>query len=147
MSNNTAEILKRIRAELDNIESGVKPIEPSEYPDNLMGGVVIHSNGQIQEVIFTDIRLVRKTFDQGNWFATVAEAEIEVKRRAVIQKMRRYGFKPDWGDDNQDKHAICNGLTNPKVCQGVGLFEVYFESKEKAQECIDALGAEILEVL
>ena len=144
MINNTAEILKRIRAELDNIESGVKPIEPSEYPDNLMGGVVIHSNGQIQEVIFTDIRLVRKTFDQGNWFATKEEAELEVKRRAVIQKMRAYHLK---GGNYGVYYNVTTREFGAELCVCTPLFEIYIRSPENAQACIDALGSEILEVL
>ena len=151
MINNTAEILKRIRAELNDIENEVKPVEPSKYPDNLMDGYMILGDGSISDA---KRYICERYFLQGNWFATKAEAELEVRRRAVIQKMRAYGFVPDkdyveqsvWLIDYDKESKL---LGTDVWCQyiGYGLFSIYFESKEKAQECIDALGAEILEVL
>lgn len=144
--------IKEMRDEINKIldDAEVKPVD-SGYPDNLMEGWVILHHGSLQQAIST--LHAKRSFNQGNWFATKEEAELEVRRRAVIQKMRAYGFKPDWKNPQQHKcgllaeqsRGIC--IPNANAFQGEGLFEVYFETIEQAEACVKALGDEILEVL
>lgn len=131
-------------------ESALEPV--NHYPDNLTTGFVISGPGIIHAGRVSPRRYLEECFDQGNWSATGAEAELEVKRRAVIQKMRSYGFVPDWSIRGGNKFSLKSGAINGLVVdcwaiQGLGLFEVYFKTRERAQACIDALGTEILEVL
>lgn len=136
----------------DNQKPVVKAV--SKYPDNLSGGWIIYGDGSISKATYNLEEVVKAYFDQGNWRATKEEAELEVKRRAVIQKMRGYGFTPDWGDIDQRKYFFqyCNERQTwfkdfTTGYKGDGLFEVYYETEEKRQACIDALGDEMIEVL
>lgn len=154
MIENIEQILTGIRKVL---EAEMKP-EPvvSKYPDNLMDGWGVGICGTITKIVnlVCNKTFAQQIFDAGNWFATKEEAELEVKRRAVIQKTRAYGFVPDWSDRQEYKYAItfdrCEDdfdVAYDTYDQGVSLFEVYFETEEKRQACLDALGDEILEVL
>lgn len=137
MTKTTEEILSGIRKLLEEQD---KPV--SHYPDNLMDGWVIDGSGEVESADMCVRVYVVRCFDQGNWRATEAEAELEVKRRAVIQKMWAYG-------DDSGEHLL--HLHNDEIRVTIGcnliLLPVQFATHEKAQACIDALGAEILDVL
>lgn len=161
MTKDIKDLLKDISDKLGQIVvwTSATPEPISHYPDNLMEGWVISRSGEPAKISVFCIAEshAKQCFDQGNWRATEAEALLEVKRRAVTQKMRAYGFTPDWSDSlNQRKCFLTNMSSETQGGlrvqfdyrgQGLGLFEVYFETEEKAQACLDVLGDEILEVL
>jgi len=128
----------------------------THYPDGLMGGWFAGVLGDAQNIKGSGFGLLEATclFDQGNCRATKALAEKEVAKRAVIQKMKRYAFEPDWSDHDEHKHYLCYNhakyiLRAYTTCfyQGEALFEVYFKTSKNAQACIDELGGKIKEVL
>ena len=44
-----------------------------------------------------------QTLDQGNWRWTREEAELEIKRRAAIERVRRYIVSNDLLEEDKDK--------------------------------------------
>lgn len=131
-------------------ESALELIEPEkrEYKFFIFakGDVVCRS-----QLVDYEIELY---ISQGNAFYTREEAERERDKRALIVKMRdEFGFEPDWSDGKQKLWGIFynreeNGLSvDWWTGVGIGLFDIHFETREKAQACIDKYGEQIKKVL
>lgn len=91
-------------------------------------------------------------------YPTKELAQEEAKLFSLMQKMRHYtrwanqqdNFVPDWSDVKQNKLFIEVLIDNIRVYASKsirnGLFQCHFKTKERAQECIDIFGKEIIEV-
>ena len=82
----------------------------------------------------------------GNLFKTKEEAEFEAERLKVIAEMKEFAFEPDWNDVSQLKFCIYYNYRIEAIKIDYyytdKYVDIYFESAEKAQECINAVGAD-----
>ena len=81
--------------------------------------------------------------DIGNIFRTRDEACFAVEKLKVEAELRKFSRPFVWGEENWILYMsayrnIFLGYENDEVCQGV----IYFESEEKAEEAIEAVGEE-----
>lgn len=83
----------------------------------------------------------------GNVFLTREEAEKEIERRKVKQRLKELAnfWEPDWGDITENKYYIYYNHDEEKfeidfywIYQDLN--GVYFETEEQAQSAIDELG-------
>jgi hypothetical protein len=84
---------------------------------------------------------------QGNIKRTLEEAERERDRRAVMTELRGManGFVPDWGHKNNkvkwflemDDYSVIHAIGSYQIRR---MNQVYFRTKEDAQDAIEALG-------
>ncbi len=92
MTKNIEEILSGIRKVLEENDKQKEPVK--EYPDNLMDGYLIFGCGKIHSASCAyPLEIIKDYYDHNNWRPTFKTAEKEVKRRAVIQKIRHTSKK------------------------------------------------------
>lgn len=92
----------------------------------------------------------------GNCFATIKEAEFAAGKQKVLTELKRYALEHnegeiDWKNREQMKYSIVLlGRHSPNVCS-LTIFEtnsfsdigqIYFSSREIAENAIEAVGAE-----
>lgn len=88
-------------------------------------------------------------YDFGNYFRTEEEARFEVERLKVIAELREYATSAndfDWKDSYNKKYMIVLESDEVKAdyfcsCQ---TSDLYFKSKEQAEDAIRAIGRERL---
>lgn len=90
--------------------------------------------------------------DLGNVFKTKEEAEAEVKKMKLLNKIKDLtkGFEPNWRDEDERKYSIVYDYLR-NTFRVLWTFDThrpfglpYFASKEDAQHVIDTLGDELL---
>lgn len=86
----------------------------------------------------------------GNYFKTKEEAEFELNKRLVYQKLKDYALEHnegeiDWKNSKQEKWFIaydsqikCLGCYNKFICYDIG--QIYFSSRKIAQEAVETIG-------
>ena len=88
-------------------------------------------------------------FAIGNVFLTEEDAEFEVERLKVIAELKKYAKEfsdEEWKDNKTQKYYIVYRYSDDYIRSILTYTSkdgvLYFESKEKAQEAIDAVGEE-----
>ena len=82
----------------------------------------------------------------GNCFRTREEAEFEMERRKVFTEMKKFAEPEDREWDGENKHwEICVDMSTKGIYYAYNETEkchcMYFESREKAEECVRTIGA------
>lgn len=106
----------------------------------------INGNGIANELHWVYDIVDKGLYSIGNCFQTKEEAEFEVERLKVIAEMKEFAFEPDWDNESQLKRYIYYNYPideiNIDCCRINKYVDIYFESSKKAQECINAVGAD-----
>ena len=111
----------------------------------------INSNGEIEYRYYKNrnINDKRRICNIGNYFKTDEEAEHMVEKLKVIKELQDFAFENrdeeiDWVDNEQDKWEISYKDSNVEpICNNyyrAQAFNIYFASKEIAQEAIKKIG-------
>lgn len=106
----------------------------------------INSYGQAAHEIWNNNRIDNDRYEIGNLFKTKAEANSAIEKLKVIAKLKEYAEPKNRAWDGSNLHYfICYNHTPFNevgiVCTNcVKRNEIYFETKEKAQQAIDAVG-------
>ena len=95
-------------------------------------------------------------FSQGNIFKTKEEAKLESKRRALLQKFRKFrddyneGWKPDWTDMTEAKWSavLSDGKLEALSMYANNSFDTFghFKNREDCQRAIEIFGKEIIDL-
>ena len=111
----------------------------------------INGNGIANELHWVYDIVDKGAYSIGDCFQTKEEAEFEIERLKVIAEMKEFAFEPDWNDVSQLKYCIYYNYHKDEI-MGPALqieyyystkyCDIYFESFKKAQECINAVGAD-----
>ena len=133
--------------ELLNIkESKVwKPNRGDEY-------YYIYADGDIKKLIYCGAHYDNDCLLLGNVYQTKEEAEFAVEKRKIEIELQRYADEHndeiDWNNCNQWKFYIFYDCFNKKIYIDCYLTyksnDVYFTSKEIAEQAIEAIGEERL---
>jgi len=80
----------------------------------------------------------------GNCFKTREEAEFEVERLKVIAEMKKFAESEDREWDGENEHWMLYIDTHGDVNYGYNNLyryaHIYFETQEKAKECVESIG-------
>lgn len=107
----------------------------------------INSNGDIKLSYYNTRSIDKRCI--GNYFKTDEEAEHMVEKLKVIKELRDFALEHndeeiDWVDNEQDKWEISYKDSNVEpICNNyyrAQAFNIYFASKEIAQEAIKKIG-------
>lgn len=108
------------------------------------------ASGIIQGAFWHDDISDHNRLSIGNISLTEEAAEFARERLEVIAELKRYAKEfsyEEWRSANTQKYYLCYNWTNDEVNTDYNYFSSYgnqllFESGEKAQEAIDAVGEE-----
>lgn len=135
------ERLNQLKAE-DMAEANVWP----KYGDRYF---VIFDSGRIDWVVWYGTSADNERLSIGNCFRTEEDAEFVVERLKVLADMRKSAFEPDWKDNRQQKWSIFYDCEDNTIQYPACRFyskgmDMYFESRERAKECVATIGEERL---
>lgn len=140
LANELEEIRKQLE-EAEKKESGRwKPQVGEKYWS-------IDSGGSPSEADWDGCRIDKNRYAIGNRFKTREEAEFITERLKVFEEMKEFEESPEyeWDCKNHHYYLKYNGIYNETNIDYTIDFrrnDIYFETKEKAQECIDKVGAD-----
>ena len=112
--------LKKQRAELDR---KIYMLECTECP--LKEGDkfwYVDQFGNIEHRIFGNHEWIKQAMSQGHIFYSEQEARLESKRRDLLNRVKIFrdkcnnNWKPNWEDDNEEKHYMCYTKDNYLAC-------------------------------
>ena len=141
------QFLKLLNVDADIVEAeNVKEPEEKEWPQDVDDYYYIHSDGSIsRSVFYLNDSFCKNTLSIGNCFRTREEAEFEAERLKVIAEMKKFAEPEDKKWDGHNKHWCflydCNSVFIQVICKITFKHDgIYFESEEKARECVEAVG-------
>ena len=149
------ELEEKVKELLDEIETlkREKKNEEFEYPfeyDEKYS--VVYHNGDISTYDWTNHKMDKQTYSQGNAFKTKQEAERERDRRALLTRFKQFRDKcnGDWKPEIYNtKYYIYFNQTDNKIKSswnhlnnGFHLFG-YFQKEEDCDRAIELFGDEI----
>lgn len=111
----------------------------------------IGGDGDIYHTVNVNLTVDDCIFSIGNYFKTDEEADHMVEKLKVIKELRDFALEHndeeiDWVDNEQDKWEISYKDSNVEpICNNyyrAQAFNIYFASKEIAQEAIKTIGEE-----
>lgn len=138
--------IQDIRKELDELDKvKIEPESRRWRPERCQTYYYISPNGDIIGDIWAESPYDLLRFALGNIFKTREEAEFEVERLRVIAELKEFAEPEDREWDNRNEHfKIVHKIFSDIVCASywtsVRDGTIYFESKEKAEEAIKAVG-------
>ena len=144
--------LEIIKEEMKKLQSRIEELEkhqenPTAWtPKDGEGIYILYPDGEITFAKYFDgVKITTKRLNQGNIFPTKEAAEWEREHRKVLHEMKRYTKEFVHGEVNYD---ICYDHDEERVLIDAWFSNqhtlFFFESEEKAQACIDAIGEERL---
>lgn len=148
------DIIKKLQNQITEMQKQLDELKSQTggwTPDVCGDYCFLDADGDISDFIWEDGLTEKKWLSQGNIFKTLAEAEKEKGRRAVIKKLRDLsgGHQFKVGEDNWRLQYDHKDDIWQKVivyyCQGLN--DVYFPTMEAAQHAIDVLGDELNKLL
>lgn len=105
--------------------------------------------GEALQSIWYDEKRDKNRLSIGNVFLTKENAEFAIERLKVIAELKKYAKEfsdEEWQNQSIVKHYIRYDSQSCRVYVMVSFFvkgtELYFETKEKAKEAIEAVGEE-----
>ncbi len=134
---------------LDKLQKYEEPVEKLEeenpWPQIADKYYCISGNNVVSEHLLDGCGFGRAHMRIGNCFRTKEEAEFMVERLKVLAEMRKFAEPFDAKWDGNTPHCIILSSVNDKHLEVHHHYlmrggEFYFESKEKAEECIKAVG-------
>ncbi|WP_373780987.1 hypothetical protein [Jeotgalibaca porci] len=139
---NLQEELKALKERIAELEELAK--EEREFPQ--VGDIYwrIDDKGSVDNSLYNDYYTDNHRQAIGNFFQTKQQAEFTVKKLKVEAELRKFGRPFEYGKFNYYLFFVIDG-DNLKIdftsyCQPQGA--IYFESEEKAQEAVSAVGKE-----
>lgn len=144
--NELANELKDIRTQLEEAENEQQKSRRWKPQDEEIY-YYIEKNGLISCIRYTNDPFDKMVMAVGNYFATKEEAEFEVERLKVLAEMREFEESPDmeWDCRNFHYYIFYNTRTNNIGINSMKIgkdYNIFFESEEKAEECIEKVGAD-----
>lgn len=113
---------------------------------------IIHKNTIIKKIVCswgTCINEINEYIKNGNGFLTEQEAKIELQKRQVEFELKKYAFKPNWGDKEQEKWQIRYVSNEDKInCDSwyVAKYSfIYFENENILKKVIEEVGEKRIE--
>ena len=104
-------------------------------------------SGIVQGGIWRDDMISLSMLSIGNMFLTEEDAEFAIERLEVIAELKKYAKEfsdEEWLNQSIVKHYIIFDYEDHVINIGYVCFtkvsDIYFESEEKAQEAIEAVG-------
>lgn len=136
--------LSELKEELNKPDSKVFKPKLNDYYYTIL------ATGEIAYIIWTYDDYDIDRYAIGNCFRTQEEAEFEVERLRVIAQLKRFAEEHneplDWKDSTQSKYYIFFSADDSNIYYGFTLLakrnDIYFSSKELAQQAIKAIGEE-----
>ena len=131
--------------EIDNcIVKMPKTVYDLKYGDEYF---FLTESGIVQGGIWRDDMISLSILSIGNMFLTEEDAEFAIERLNVIAELKKYAKEfsdEEWMDKDLPKYHIgfeygCRGLSC-YIALWIRRLDLYFESEEKAQEAIEAVG-------
>ena len=139
--------LKLLNIDADIIEAkNVK--EQNEWPQPGDRYYTIQSIGGISDNMWTNCPVDNQLAEIGNCFRTKEDAEFEVERLKVLAEMKKFAEPEDtvWDGYNEHWSIHYNSMVYKDIdytCRTNDKYnDIYFESEEKAMECVKAIGAD-----
>lgn len=145
------DLIHTYEKKIQELENGYELEVPDYY--SLEKGFVLISNGTVGQA--TRFFNLDDFYKQGNWFATVEEAELERDRRELLTKFRQFrdkcndGWEPDWSDEQEGKFYIFFDYQKRKFNYAEGFdYESFwlfghFKNREDCKKAIELFGEEI----
>lgn len=143
--NNLANELKVIRKQLEEAEKEQK--SRRWKPQDGDGYYFIGDSGNVSFCTWTDHRMDKERHSIGNTFKTGDEAKFERERLRVLVEMREFEESSDRKWDCINSHyyifydVYSNKIRISYLTTGKD-YNIFFESEEKAHECISKVGAD-----
>ena len=141
------QFLKLLNIDVDIVEA--ENIKESEEKEQWKDGDIyyyIDSDGQVAHNYFflKSLPATRK-LAMGNCFKTVEEAEFELRRLNVLTEIKKFAESEDKVWDGYNEHwCLYYDVGSDSIRQSFNSVcksnDIYFESKEKAKECIKYVG-------
>ena len=139
---NLQEELKALKERIAELEEQAK--EEQEFPQEDDKYWCLGSSGEVMNTIYVGFDYEIDRLEFGNIFQTKEQAEFAVEKLRVEAELRKYSrpFKEDeynyyiFLDTDSDRIDVENRYYFPT--QGT----IYFESAEKVQQAIEAVGAD-----
>ncbi|WP_373742593.1 hypothetical protein [Jeotgalibaca porci] len=141
---NLQEELKALKERIVELEEQVEKEGGKEFPQDGDGYWYIDTTGDVYDENWECFSFEKATLEIGNVFKTKEQAEFAVEKLKVEAELRKFSRPIDYEDRNWailwdiDKKSIETRYNYGMVRQGT----IYFESKEKAQQAIEAVGEE-----
>lgn len=138
--------IQDIREELDKLDKiEIEPESRRWKPKCGQRYYYITPDGRIFNDLWVGNRYDLLKFAIGNCFETKEEAEFEVERLKVIAELKEFAEPNDspWDGCKSHYHIGCCGDTKHIEISGNLIYRlptIYFESREKAEEAIKAVG-------
>lgn len=138
----------------DNIDDWLKEIRESKSVFNLEFGddLYVICHGFVNRETFCWLNYQFDYIEQGNWFASKEEAEIEFSKRIVIREIQKYCFENkidnSW-DEHDRNYAFCFNTekwdATIMVCTAVWKIysSVWFFSYKNAQKILEQFPEEL----
>lgn len=109
----------------------------------------LHCSGSLSESVWRNDNVDKNRLSVGNVFLTKEDAEFARERLNVIAELKRYAKEfsdEEWSNSTISKYVIYLGSQDYGMyitsTYSVRYPFLYFQSKEKAEEAIDAVGEE-----
>ena len=142
------QFLKLLNIDTDIIEAENIKEQQKEWPKDGDEFYYISATGNIPgDYYYAGGNISNNILSIGNCFKTKEEAKFEVERLKVLAEMKKFAepYDRDW-DGYNDHYMICIDMNNKDIfysCNNTNKTGgIYFESKEKAMECVNAIGAD-----
>ena len=131
----------------------VEEKKKSWKPEKRTQYYVIHGDGDVERICYTNNPSDNRAIFMGNCFKTEEEAKFMVEKLKVIHELEVYAYennteKIDWNNFNQTKYFIIYNPTKDTINVTFHNalkslpFAVYFTSEKVAKKAIDAIGEE-----
>lgn len=143
--------IQDIRKELDELDKvKIDPESRRWKPNRGQIYYLISDTGSVTYTTWYNSNDDLLRFAIGNVFETKEEAEFELERLKVIAELKEFAEPDDrkWDGHIDHYHISCyyySDTTNIFSCSVVKNHTIYFESKEKAEEAIKAVGKDRIE--
>ena len=137
----------KARAELERERR--KAQEPPKWP--ALGDIYwfFYQSHQVSFSVWNDAFNDKLFLEIGNCFPTKEAAEFASERLKVLAEMKQFAFQPDWSNKIQEKWAIYYNHASTSIkfvvrhqCD-IGA-PVYFGTRERAEQCVTAVGEDRL---
>lgn len=140
------EAIANLQREIEELERQQKNNPTAWTPKNGEEIYILYSDGEIGEALYSsDSKTCTKRLKQGSLFPTKKAVEWEREHRKVLHEMKAFAREFVCGETN---YSICYNNKDAHINTWSWSFRqfdaLYFESEEKAQACIDAIGEERL---
>lgn len=119
-----------------------KPPHPKWKPEYGEDYFYCSYSGSVYKVLWTNGKLDNNMYNIGNVFRTEEETKFEAERLKVLTEMREWSGKPNDPYYLVIDYNISEFITNRTDCPCLTKGEMRFATKDDAENCIKAVGAD-----